>query len=56
MSYIVAQQAVKEFGTGDATVVAVKGIDLSIEQGAFLSIMGNRARAKARSSPCWAAF
>ncbi len=40
MSYIKAHQVVKEFGTGEATVAAVKGIDLSIEQGAFLSIMG----------------
>lgn len=46
MSYIVAHQIVKEFGTGDAAVVAVKGIDLSIEQGAFISIMGESGAGK----------
>lgn len=46
MSYIVAHQVVKEFGSGDATVAAVKGIDLSIEQGAFLSIMGESGAGK----------
>lgn len=46
MSYITAQNVVKEFGTGEAAVAAVKGIDLSIGQGAFLSIMGESGAGK----------
>jgi putative ABC transport system ATP-binding protein len=40
MSYIIANQIVKEFGQGAGKVTAVRGIDLSIEQGEFISIMG----------------
>jgi putative ABC transport system ATP-binding protein len=46
MSYIRAHQVVKEFGSGEATVTAVKGIDLSIEQGAFISVMGESGAGK----------
>jgi putative ABC transport system ATP-binding protein len=46
MSYIVADKVMKEFGTGEAAVLAVKGIDLSIEQGGFISIMGESGAGK----------
>jgi len=46
MSYIRANQVVKEFGTGDAAVPAVRGIDLSINEGAFISIMGESGAGK----------
>lgn len=46
MSYIVANQVVKEFGQGDGRVTAVRGINLSIEQGEFISIMGESGAGK----------
>lgn len=46
MSYIRAEQVVKEFGNGDGTVAAVQGIDLSIEQAEFISIMGESGAGK----------
>jgi putative ABC transport system ATP-binding protein len=46
MSYIQVDNVVKEFGTDDAKVVAVKGIDLSIEQSEFISIMGESGAGK----------
>src|SRR5208283_5849649 len=46
MSYITADKVVKEFGNGDARVAAVQGIDLSIEQAGFISIMGESGAGK----------
>jgi putative ABC transport system ATP-binding protein len=46
MSYITVNKVVKEFGVGDAKVVAVQGIDLSIEQAGFISIMGESGAGK----------
>jgi putative ABC transport system ATP-binding protein len=46
MSYITANKVVKEFGDGDARVAAVQGIDLSIEQAGFISIMGESGAGK----------
>ncbi len=46
MSYIQVIQAGKDFGEGDARVTAVKQIDLSIEQGSFISIMGESGSGK----------
>jgi putative ABC transport system ATP-binding protein len=46
MSYITANQVVKEFGAGDARVAAVQGINLSIEQAGFISIMGESGAGK----------
>jgi len=46
MSYIVANNVVKEFGTGDASVTAVRGIDLTIGQSEFISIMGESGAGK----------
>jgi putative ABC transport system ATP-binding protein len=46
MSYIEVKDITKEFGTDDAKVVAVKGMSFSIEQGEFLSIMGESGAGK----------
>jgi putative ABC transport system ATP-binding protein len=46
MSYITANQVAKEFGEGDARVAAVQGINLSIEQAGFISIMGESGAGK----------
>lgn len=46
MSYIEVIDVKKEFGEGDAKVVAVSSIDLSIEQGEFISIMGESGSGK----------
>jgi putative ABC transport system ATP-binding protein len=46
MSYIVVNQVTKEFGTGESAVTAVRGIDLSIEQGGFISVMGESGAGK----------
>jgi putative ABC transport system ATP-binding protein len=46
MSYIQAVQAEKDFGSGDARVTAVRGIDLSIEQSGFVAIMGESGAGK----------
>ena len=46
MSYITANRVVKEFGDGDAKVAAVRGVDLSIEQAGFVSIMGESGAGK----------
>ncbi len=46
MSYIVADKVAKEFGNGDGKVTAVRSIDLSIEQGEFISIMGESGAGK----------
>jgi putative ABC transport system ATP-binding protein len=46
MSYIKAEQVMKEFGTGDGKVTAVGGINLAIEQAEFISIMGESGAGK----------
>ncbi|MGB6066799.1 MAG: ABC transporter ATP-binding protein [Desulfomonilaceae bacterium] len=46
MSYITANRVVKEFGEGDARVAAVRGVDLSIDQAGFVSIMGESGAGK----------
>ncbi|MCA1960158.1 MAG: ABC transporter ATP-binding protein [Desulfomonile sp.] len=46
MSYIQAVDVVKEFGEGEARVTAVRGIDLSIAQGEFISVMGESGAGK----------
>lgn len=46
MSYIQVIQAGKDFGDGEAKVTAVRNIDLSIEQGSFISIMGESGSGK----------
>jgi putative ABC transport system ATP-binding protein len=46
MSYISLKGIVKEFGNGDGKVAAVRGIDLDVEQGEFLCIMGESGAGK----------
>ena len=46
MSYIVADDLVKKFGHGDATVTAVAGISFDIDEGDFIGIMGESGAGK----------
>ncbi|MDQ7781233.1 MAG: ABC transporter ATP-binding protein [Desulfomonilaceae bacterium] len=46
MSYIRAINVAKYFGTGEGKVAAVRSIDVSIEQGEFLCIMGESGAGK----------
>ncbi len=46
MSYIEVKDVIKEFGTGDGKVTAIRGVNLFIEQGEFLSIMGESGAGK----------
>jgi putative ABC transport system ATP-binding protein len=46
MSYIVAEDLVKQYGNGDALVTAVAGISFSINEGEFVSVMGESGAGK----------
>ena len=40
MPLLVARQLAKEYGAGNARVVALKGVDVTVERGEFLAVMG----------------
>ena len=46
MSYIVAEDLIKQYGHGDAMVTAVAGISFSINEGEFISVMGESGAGK----------
>lgn len=46
MSYIVAEDFVKQYGSGDAAVLAIRGMSFRIETGEFLAIMGESGSGK----------
>ena len=46
MSYIVAEDLVKKYGTGEATVTAVSDISFQIESGEFIGVMGESGAGK----------
>ncbi len=46
MSYFRVENIRREFGNGNGKVVAVAGIDLSIEEGEFISVMGESGAGK----------
>jgi putative ABC transport system ATP-binding protein len=46
MSYIVAEELVKKYGKGDATVTAVSDISFRIESGEFIGVMGESGAGK----------
>jgi putative ABC transport system ATP-binding protein len=46
MSYIVAEQLVKKYGSGEATVTAVSDISFQIESGEFIGVMGESGAGK----------
>lgn len=46
MSYIQVRDVTKVFGTGEGEVTAIRGVNLSIEQGGFVSIMGESGAGK----------
>ena len=46
MSYIRAENLSKQYGSGDATVMAIHDIDFTVESGEFVSIMGESGAGK----------
>jgi putative ABC transport system ATP-binding protein len=46
MSYINAKKLTKEYGAGEATVTAVGGVNLGIDAGEFVAIMGESGSGK----------
>jgi len=46
MSYIIAENLTKQYGTGDAAVTAVAGVRLSIREGEFIGVMGESGSGK----------
>ncbi|MGD8313573.1 MAG: ABC transporter ATP-binding protein [Syntrophobacterales bacterium] len=46
MSYIHAENLVKEYGTGDAVVTAVGGMSFNIQMGQFVAVMGESGSGK----------
>ncbi len=46
MSYIIAEDLIKQYGNGDALVTAVGGISFSINEGEFISVMGESGAGK----------
>jgi len=54
MSYIASNNLSRHYGTGNATVTAVEDINLSIELGEFVAIMGESGPENPRCCPSWA--
>ncbi len=46
MSYIQAENLVKQYGTGDTAVMAVGGVSFDIEMGEFVTVMGESGSGK----------
>ena len=46
MSYIHAENLVKEYGTGDAAVTAIGGMSFTIQMGEFVAVMGESGSGK----------
>jgi len=46
MSYIKAEGLSKQYGSGDATVLAIHNMDFTVESGEFVSIMGESGAGK----------
>ena len=46
MSYIVADNLVKKYGNGNATVTAIGGISFQVEAGEFIGVMGESGAGK----------
>jgi putative ABC transport system ATP-binding protein len=46
MSYIVAENLVKKYGTGDAAIESIRGMSFQIDSGEFVGVMGESGAGK----------
>ena len=46
MTYIKVENIVKQYGSGDATVKALRGVTFDIEEGEFVGVMGESGSGK----------
>ena len=53
MSILKTSQLKKYYGSGDTLVKALDGVDLSVELGEFVAIVGTSAAGNPPSCTCW---